>query len=40
MRNGALTLRGGYYNHAIRQVAYLYNKVTISIQVHALSLSK
>ena len=40
MRNGALTLRGGYYNHAIRQVAYLSNKVTLSIQERALSLSQ
>jgi len=30
-----LTLRRGYYNHAFRQVAYLFNKVIICIHEHA-----
>jgi len=30
-----LTLRGGYYNHALRQVAYWLNKVILCIQEHA-----
>jgi len=30
-----LTLRGGYYNHALRQVAYLLNNVLLRIQAHA-----
>jgi len=30
-----LTLRRGYYNHALRQVAYLFNKVILCIQEHA-----
>ena len=30
-----MTLRRGYYNHALRQVAFLFNKVIICIQEHA-----
>jgi len=31
-----LTLHRGYYNHATpRQLAYLFNKVTLCIQEHA-----
>jgi len=30
-----LASRGGYYSYAIRQVAYLFNKVILCIQKHA-----
>jgi len=30
-----LTLRWGYYNHALRQVANLFNKVICCVQKHA-----
>ena len=30
-----LTLRGGYYNHALRQESNLFNKVIIYVQRHA-----
>jgi len=30
-----LTLRRGYYNHALRQVANLLNKAILCIQEHA-----
>ena len=33
--NTELTLRRGYYNHALWQVAYLFNKVILCIQEHA-----
>jgi len=31
----SMTLRGGYYNHDLRQVANLFNKVILCIQEHA-----
>jgi len=34
-RYSLLTLRKGYYNEALRQVAYLFNKVIFFIQEHA-----
>jgi len=30
-----LTLRRGFYNHALRKVAYLFNKVILCVQRHA-----
>ena len=33
--SGQLTLRWVYYNHALKQVAYLFNKVIICVQTHA-----
>jgi len=35
MPEAQLTLRGGYYNHALGQVANLVNKVILCIQGHA-----
>ena len=35
-----LTLRGGYYNHALGRVAYLFNKEILSIQRHAFMFVK
>jgi len=35
-----LTLRGGYYNHALGRVAYLFNKEILSIQGHAVMFVK
>jgi len=35
VRYPELTLRGRYYNHALGQVAYLFNKVILCIQEHA-----
>jgi len=32
------TLRRGYYNHALRQVAYLFHKVVLCIQEHTVML--
>jgi len=29
-----LTLPWGYYNHALREVAYLFNKVILCVQIH------
>ena len=34
VRYPELTLRGRYYNHALGQVAYLFNKVILCIQEH------
>jgi len=34
-QNKKLTLRRGYYNHALRQVAYLFNIVILCILEHA-----
>jgi len=40
LRSRELTLRGGYYNHALRHVAVLFNKVILCIQEHAVTFVK